>query len=129
METLHAGHVAVRTTVQLDGDVLTFATPAAADASVRKRHAERVEKKLRALARWLDAPASLVTWCAGGIYFLVMTLRSTPWALDIDAWTEFDWIGFLANATVSVAIGLGGRLGFVRRLLAKLSVWLITRQS
>ena len=125
VETCHAGAPAMRTVVQLDGDVLTFATAAARKPTVRERHAARVEDRIRAVARRLDGWVEVATWLGGGVVFVGAAGYSLPWEGGVDRWAEVGWTWVVCSLGASAAIGFAGRLGFVRRILFRALVRLV----
>ena len=128
MDTCHEGAIAMRTIIQLDGDVLTFATAAASDGAVRGRHGQSVQARLRYVAERLDGSAEIATWHVGVACFLVAGVCSFPWESELDGWGMLDWTWFVANVVVSAVVGLAGRIGLFRRLLWKGLVSLGTRR-
>ena len=118
VETCHGGALAMRTIIQLDGDVLTFATAAGSDEKVREQHTVRLEAQLGVVARRLDGMADIVMRLLGSVYLGVAVVWSFPEWLDMDGWKEFSW-WFAVNLGVSVMIGFAGRAGFVRRVVWK----------
>ena len=120
------GQVAMRTFVQLDGDVLTFVRPRNAIAEstreIGEQHWNEVQCKLKKVSAQLNWVNRSLTWGMAVVVFVIIAF-STVRDASSHIWdVEMCVIHLLANVVFPVAIGSIAHIGFVRRLLAPVFV-------
>ena len=72
VETCIDGSIALRTVVQLDGDVLTFVLPSAStNESIYKKHWESVEDTLATISNQLNGVVRRVSLFVGALFALI----------------------------------------------------------
>lgn len=122
VETADAGRLAMRTVIQLDGDVMTFVAPAAVDQAVRTRHSVQVEARLKVVSDRLNGTALVPTWCFACLY-----LAGRLWEMG-PIGDESAWVRLLFDVGVSVGISVLGVIPAIRRLAWKLAVWTLRQR-
>ena len=122
VDSLVGGKVAMRTLVQLDGDVLTFVSPrndvSGPTREVNEQHWNEVQCKLKKVSGQLNCIIRSFTWGAAVVIFVIMALLTIR---DISPhnWNANMWVfHLLANVIFPVAIGSVAHIGFFRKLLA-----------
>lgn len=121
VETGDALGLAMRTVVQLDGDVITFVAPGAANEAARTKHWEQVEARLKVVSDRLNGTALVPTWWIGGLYF-----ARPLWELALGE--ETAWVHLLCDAGVAFGISVLGMIPSVRRQAWKLTVSVVRRR-
>ena len=117
VETSDTGRLVMRTMVQLDGDLITFVAPPAADEAVRTRHWALVDAKLKVVTDRLNGTARVPTWWLAGVYFAWRLWELAPVGDDTA------WIRVFYDVAVSLAIATAGMVSPIRRLVWRLVVW------
>ena len=119
VDTYHDGKVALRTIIQLDGDLLTFVTPTAVDRAVRSAHSAEVKTLFTRIAAQVRGLAHVVTWPLGLAIFGILYVSSPP-LFPLQVWDPDDWIRILVfNVGLPSIIGALGHVPLTRRLLGK----------
>ena len=121
MDTFVGEKLAVRTLVQLDGDVFTFVTPfsgnTAALHAVHEQHWKRVERTLKKIYGQIKHVVQYATWTAAFLSFVIISVPTLQ-GISFDDWDTNIWITYgLVNVILPVAIGTVGHIGFLRRLV------------
>lgn len=117
VDTYHNDKLALRTIIQLDGDILTFVTPTAVERSVRSAHSAEVKTLLTRIAAQVRGVAHVVTWPLGLVTFGILYVSSPP-LFPLQAWNSDDWIRILLfNVGSPSIIGALGHVPLTRRLL------------
>ena len=122
VDTSDGGSLAIRTIIQLDGDVLTFVAPAAANQAVRTRHSAQVEARLKVVSDRLNGTALVPTWLFGGLY-----ITGRLWEL-VSVGDEEAWVRLLFDAGISVGISVVGMIPAIRWLAWRLAVWAVRQR-
>lgn len=122
VNTLIGDQVAIRTLVQLDGDVLTFVNPSvritARDQAANEEHWEKVQGDLWKVSRQLRSIVHSITWAAAGVIFVIIAC-STLRDASPQSWDTWTWIlHVLANVVLPIGIGSVAYVGILRRKLA-----------
>ena len=119
VDTYHDGKLALRTIIQLDGDLLTFVTPTAVDRAVRSAHSAEVTTLLTRIAAQVHGVAHIVTWPLGLAIFGILYV-SLPPLFPLQVWDSDDWIRILVfNVGLPSIISTLGHVPLTRRLLGK----------
>ena len=125
VDSIVDGKVAMRTLVQLDGDVLTFVRPrndgVGPAQKIGERHWNEVQDKLKRVSTQLNWVIRSLTWGMAAIVFLIIALSTlrdvSPHSWDAKMWA----VHVLANVVFPVAIGsiahIGSFVDFLRRCL------------
>ena len=124
MDSFVDGKVAVRTLVQLDGDVFTFVTPTSNMTgfvhAIHEQHWKDVELTLKIISNQLKYVVHSVTWSVAFLSFSIISI-STLRDVSLHSWDINTWIfSVLANVILPIAIGTLGYISFLRRMLAPL---------
>ena len=135
VESWDGTHLVMRTVIQLDGDVMTFATPMthsmASDRTLRDRHWAKVEDVISNVVNQLDGIVRLVAWTAALAYIIIVA-AFTLQDFSLQSWDTQTWFTqVLVHLAVPLAIGALGYIAPVRKILEPFStsiVQILTRQ-
>ena len=122
VDSVVGSKVAMRTLVQLDGDVLTFVRPrndvSGPTREVNEQHWKEVQCKLKKVSAQLNWVIRSFTWSTAVVIFVIIALITirdvSPHGWDAKMWV----FHLLANVICPVAIGSVAHIGLFRRLLA-----------
>lgn len=125
VDTPESGDAALRTVVQLDGDVLTFATRDAVSETLQCEHWSRVAARIEPIADRLRGTARLPTWPVGLTYILAAVWRHEE--ILAGSWETVNLERIVLHLTIGFGVSAMGWVPLLRRAMWKAVLWGVRR--